>query len=86
MTNQLGARVAGAVACGWFDAWVAGDERALDALATAREWPVLLAMQAEGDYPEVLWELVAAARSGGDVPAGKPGIDAAQVYEEGLGC
>ena len=87
---QLGARVAGAVACGWFASWVAGDERAkqraLAALASSRSWPVLLAMNAEGDYPEVLWQLADAAATGRDAPAGKPGISAADVYEAGLGC
>jgi hypothetical protein len=51
---QLGAQVAGAVACAWLDQWVAvrreGDagslRQSVGALATSREWQVLLDMNA----------------------------------------
>ena len=72
ISYQLGAQVAGTVACAWIDRWVAarrdGDEaaarEAVDAMATARTWPILREMNAEGDYPEVLWELAAAMETG----------------------
>lgn len=62
---QVGARVSGAVACSWFSQWsqatAAGDstaaQEAVDALSSATTWPVLLQMNVEGDYPEVVWEL-----------------------------
>jgi hypothetical protein len=90
---QLGARVAGAVACAWIDRWVAarkagdaaGAAAATEAMATARGWPVLLEMNAEGDYPEVLWELASAMPNDGTVPGGKP-ISLENAYVEGLGC
>jgi hypothetical protein len=61
---QLGAAVAGAVACGWIDQLASARERgdaaasdeAVRALASSRSWPVLQEMNAEGDYPEVLWD------------------------------
>jgi hypothetical protein len=80
---QLGARVAGAVACAWIER---GGEEAREALASARSWPILLEMNAEGDYPEVLWDYAEAFRAGGDVAAGKPGISVQDSYQDALGC
>jgi hypothetical protein len=76
---QLSAQVAGAVVCGWIGAWADakadGDERgmarAADALATSREWPVLREMDAEGDYPEVVWQYADAVAADGTVVGGK---------------
>lgn len=81
---QLGVSAAGSVACAWLDEWTDATtkndkrrvKRAVDALGTSRDWAVLHEMNAEGDYPEVLWgyaDEVAAGR----VPQG---------YREGLGC
>lgn len=80
----LGVDLAGPVACGWLEHYVAarsagddlGMKEAVGAMATAREWPILREMDVEGDYPEVLWEyadLIAAGRN----PLG---------FESGLGC
>ncbi len=81
---QLGVDVAGAVACAWFDefatATAAGDapraQRAADALATSRKWPVLQRMDASGGYPEVVWSLADEVVAG-QVP---------DWYVDGLGC
>jgi hypothetical protein len=81
---QVGATVSGAVACGWLDQWVAakrsGDaqklKQAADALATSHGWKVLNDMNAEGDYPEALWEYANQVAKGQD-PTG---------YQQGLGC
>jgi hypothetical protein len=81
---QFGAKVTGAVACGWLDEWTraraAGDtaaqQRAVDAMATSRDWKVLRDMDVEGDYPEVIWQY-ADAIAAGTSPAG---------YRSGLGC
>lgn len=80
---QLGAKVAGAVACAWIER---GDNRAREALATARNWPILREMNAEGDYPEVLWEYAEAFVAGGAVAAGKPGVTVEESYRDALGC
>lgn len=69
---QLGAAVAGTVACSWFAQWgedrVSGDsqgaQEATAAMATAEQWPVLRAMSAEGAYTRVVLELAAAMPSG----------------------
>jgi hypothetical protein len=69
---QLGASVAGTVACAWLRIWSqarrAGDtatvERAVAAMATSRHWPILREMSATGAYPEVLGEYVAAMPTG----------------------
>ncbi len=87
---QLGARVAGTVACSWFEQWntatQSGDDNgrsdALDALQTSREWPVLLQMDVSGDYPEVLWDYVDAAADEGTIE-GRP---LNQHLDNGLGC
>jgi len=82
---QLGAQVSGAVACGWIEAWLHGDNRAVAELATARDWQVLKDMNAEGDYPEVLWQYADAVVHGGTVPGGKP-LTVKESYKEALGC
>jgi hypothetical protein len=69
---QLGAAVAGTVACQWFRRWGEGRARgdraevreAIRALSTARSWPVLQEMEKEGGYPSVLYEYAAAMPSG----------------------
>jgi hypothetical protein len=76
---QLGAQVAGAVACGWLATWAdakaAGDDagvrRAVVALAWSRDWPILREIDAEGDYPEVLWKYADAVAGDGTVMGGK---------------
>ena len=80
---QLGAKVAGAVACAWIER---GGEEARRALASAKTWPILHEMNAEGDYPEVLWQYADAFQKGGDVPAGKPGVTVKNSYRDALGC
>jgi hypothetical protein len=90
---QLGAAVAGAVACGWIADWTraraAGDTaaatHAADALATSHDWPILREMTAAGDYPKVLWEYADAVRDGGTVLGGKP-LTVAESYRAALGC
>jgi hypothetical protein len=76
---QLGARVAGTVACGWLAAWAeakaAGDDaavsRAVAALVSSRDWAILQEMGAEGDYPKVLWQYADAVAGDGTVVGGK---------------
>jgi hypothetical protein len=82
---QLGAQVAGAVACGWIAAWAKGDKGAVEALATARQWPILREMNAAGDYPEVVWLYAEAVASGGTVVGGKE-VSVEESYRDALGC
>jgi hypothetical protein len=98
---QLGQAVAGAVACGWLESWTAatrsGDEaaarKAVQGMAGARRWPVLLQMvQEKGFEGDVLpahgngWpsSIVAAAR---EIAAGHlrryPAVE--RIYRKGLG-
>ena len=89
----LGALVTGAVACAWIDRWVAarrdGDREAVrqasDAMGTSLGWAVLLEMNDEGDYPEVVWEYADALATGGPVSGGKP-LTVEESYEAALGC
>jgi hypothetical protein len=76
---QLGAQVAGAVACGWLATWAdakaAGDDagvrRAVVALGSSRNWAILREMNSEGDYPEVVWQYADAVAADGTVVGGK---------------
>lgn len=89
---QVGARVAGAVACAWLDRWAdartGGDRRAeqaaLAAMQTSKRWPVLLEMNAEGDYPEVVWEI--ADGIAGKMPDFFGGLPTRTTWTQGLGC
>jgi len=83
---QLGAAVAGTVACEWFARWAdarqahAGvkERQAIAAMATAKHWPILQEMAKQGAYPDVMLEFVRAMPSGrwygrpltGDVDSG----------------
>lgn len=89
---QLGAEVAGSVACAWIEQWIeAGDtgdgasaEAAAVALATSPDWPVLQAMDAEGDYPEAVWELSSEASRPGAGTGPSPALRSR--YVASLGC
>ncbi|ADB49936.1 hypothetical protein [Conexibacter woesei] len=90
---QLGAQVSGAVACAWIDQWAtarddgdaAAERAAAEALASSRRWPILNEMNAEGDYPEVLWDHADAVNGNGKVMGGK-GAPVEVAAAEGLGC
>jgi hypothetical protein len=90
---QLGAQVSGSVACAWLRLWVAaraagndsGARRATGALATAHHWRVLREMQAQGDYPEVLWQYADAAAGDGTVVGGRK-LSVEASYRDALGC
>ncbi len=81
---HFGARVTGTVACAWIERWHqatrAGDDAAANAAAAAlqssKQWPILLEMDRQGDYPEVLWEIA------DKVQAGRFPV----AYKQGLGC
>jgi len=88
---QLGAAVAGAVACAWIARWDAARKRGDDATATAaaaamqgsRDWKILGEMKADGDYPEVLWDYADAMRGGDGTWYGRPLL---KEIQSGLGC
>jgi hypothetical protein len=90
---QLGAKVAGSVACGWIDRWgqarrtgdEAAEQEAVDAMSTSRTWRVLDEMNADGDYPEVLWQYADAMASGGTIEGGRP-MSVEESARDGLGC
>ncbi len=91
---QLGAKVAGEVACRWIDRWIAAEDardtaagrQAVDAMATSHRWSILIEMSADGAYPEVLWELADAMAPGGTVPTGGKGVGVRKAYTSSLGC
>lgn len=91
---QLGAQVAGTVACAWIGRWVdaraAGDgvaaRRAVAAMVTSHRWPVLREMTAQGAYPEAVWQLADAMAANGAAPVGKEGVTVTDAYRSTLGC
>lgn len=62
------AAVAGAVGCAWLEVYAGGtpaaQKQALAALDGSVDWPLLQAIDAEGDYPEVFWMLADDLRGG----------------------
>jgi hypothetical protein len=90
---QLGAQVAGAVACAWTERWVtaraAGDDEgaaaAVAAMSGSRQWPVLVDMADEGAFPQVVWQLADAMAGDGMVPAGRP-MTVEEAAPHALGC
>lgn len=77
---QFGAEVTGQVTCGWIAAWEQGDAAgkaaAVEALASSRDWKILREMDADGDYPDLIWQYA------DEIAAGK----APEGYRGGLGC
>jgi hypothetical protein len=90
---QLGAKVTGAVACAWIGQWVdatsKGNEgrahEAVEAMATSHRWAILLEMDDEGAWPEVLWELADAMPDDAKVSGGRP-MTIAESFTSSLGC
>ncbi len=86
---QLGARVSGAVTCAWIEQWLAGDaadrSEAAAALASSREWNILLEMRSDGDYPAVVWEYADVVNGDGTVMGGRP-LSVEESYRSALGC
>jgi hypothetical protein len=85
--------VTGAIACAWIDRWVAarradddvGRRNAVSAMQSSHGWPILLGMDEEGDYPEVLWELADVMAANAPVSGGKP-LSIEESYQSALGC
>lgn len=81
---QFGAEVVAQYTCAWIEAFdnaethdqSAQAAEAARVLGTSRQWPILKEMDADGDYPEVVWDFSDKVASG-TVPEG---------YREGLGC
>jgi hypothetical protein len=90
---QLGAKVTGAVACAWIGQWVDATSKsnegraqeAVEAMATSHNWAILIEMDAEGDWPEVLWELADAMPANDTVSGGRP-LSIEESYVNALGC
>lgn len=89
---QLGARVTGSVTCAWLDIWVdaeaSGDlttmSEAAAAVESSRTWPILVEMDAVGDFSEGIWDFADALLAGGISPSG---YDVrARNYIPALGC
>jgi hypothetical protein len=90
---QLGAQVVSAVFCGWMQHWIdakaSGDDAARQAAVSAMQsshgWSVLIEMQADGAYPEVLWQYADAVAGSGTVVGGKM-LTVEDSYRDALGC
>jgi len=90
---HVGADVAGAVACAWIDRWIAGKtagdqmviDEAIAALATSREWDILVDMSAQGGFPEGVWEYADALAGDGTVVMGRV-LTVEESYMQALGC
>ncbi len=89
----MGARVVGAVTCSWLDQWIdaaaSGDSErqaeAVDALLSSKSWSILLEMDVDGDYPEVVWEYADAIAGDGTVIGGRV-LTVEESYGPALGC
>ncbi|MGH8951379.1 MAG: hypothetical protein ACRDX9_08125 [Acidimicrobiia bacterium] len=90
---QVGADVAGALACAWIEQWIGGkvaqDQAAVDeavnAMATSREWDILIDMSAEGGFSGVLWEYADAIAGDGTVVGGRV-LTVEESYRQAFSC
>lgn len=75
---HLGAQVTGAVACAWIEQWVdakagekdASAQEAVDAMASSREWSILVEMKDQGGWSQFIWEYADAMT--GNAKTGRP--------------
>lgn len=58
---------------------------AVDALATSHDWLILLEMQDQGDYPQMLWKYADAVGGDGTVIEGRI-LTVEESYQNALGC
>jgi hypothetical protein len=80
---QARAAFSAPVLCGWAEQYLGGDEQALETLRGSSEWPVLQAMEPEGDYAEVVaWSIERLAIGTTD----KGGPFTLEHFEQALGC
>lgn len=90
---QLGAKVTGTVACAWIEQWVnakatsndASAKEAVDAMATSRDWAILIEMNEVGGWSEAVWELAEAIATDGLVFTGRQ-TPVEESYRSALGC
>jgi hypothetical protein len=86
---QVGASVAGTVACEWIKRWMEGRQggnagevrEAVAAMATSSHWPVLRSMASQGAYPEVLGQYASQMTAGT-----WHGYPLGAAADSGLGC
>ncbi len=86
---QVGAAVAGTVACEWIRRWMEGRrsgnggevQEAIAAMATAPHWPVLRSMESQGAYPQVLDQYASEMAAGS-----RHGYPLGAAADAGLGC
>lgn len=94
---QLGAHVSGAASCAWIEQWVQATatndaeaiEEAVAAMATSTDWAILVEIDADGDYPEVVWEIAAAMARGGQIYPDEPELGHWTIENwsnQALGC
>jgi len=93
---QLGAQVTGAVACGWIDQWVEAkaasdqeqEQQAVNAMRGSHDWAILLEMEKQGEWSEVLWQYAdGMVADNSAVFADDTATDGSiSGYEAGLGC
>jgi hypothetical protein len=90
---HVGAAVVSAVTCGWIERWVDAKERgdtaseaeAIEAMQSSKEWAILAEMDAEGEYPEIIWGYADGMAGDGTVP-GSDGIGVQDAARLGIGC
>ena len=92
---QFIAQLSGAVACAWLDQWFTGQEtgdaalqtQAADALATSRDWPMLLEIDDQGGWSSAVWERADAVNGGEGVMTGNGPVPPSREEAVGaLGC
>jgi len=90
---DLDAIVAGAVICAWLDQWIDatatgdadGAQEAVAGLATSRDWAILIEMEAQGGFAQVVWEYADAIAGDGTITGGKTST-VTETYQQVLGC
>ena len=90
---QLGATVVSSVACLWIEQWAdartsgdtVGEVEAIDAMASSHGWAILVEMDDEGGYSDVVWEYADAIGDDGTVVGGTI-LTVQESYSNALGC
>jgi hypothetical protein len=90
---QLGAHVTGVVACAWIEQWIdaqasedsSSAREAEAAMASSRDWAIMIEMDRDGDWPEAVWQFADAIAGDGQVVMGRT-MSVVESYEQSLDC
>ena len=91
---QLGAQVTGAVTCAWIEQWVEAKKNgnadkqreAEGAMEGSPEWNILIEMESQGGWSEVVWDYADAMNGDNNLAPAGAKLTVEEGYRDAFGC